>query len=225
MGEIRLQWWRDALELPRPERTGNPIADALRVAMFAHALPRALLRDVIDAHASDLHAEAVADDEALRHDLWQSEGTLFALAGRILARNSEPHLDAAAAAAGHAYGLARRLLRLPGTLSRGRVVVPHARLAAAGIAPEDLLRGEGGDRIGGLLAGLRAQARASLVAARQHLAQLSPDVRIGFLPLALVKPYLRVLDRQRGDPLRQETGIAPITRLAKIAFARGLGRI
>jgi phytoene synthase len=225
MGEIRLQWWRDALELPRAERTGNPITDALREAMFAHALPRALLREVIEARASDLHAEAIADDEALRHELWKSEGALFALAGRILARNSEPSLDAAAAASGHAYGLARRLLRLPSALSRGRVALQQTRLTAAGMAPDELLRGEGGDRIGGLLAELRAQARASLVAARQHVAQLSPHTRIGFLPLALVEPYLRALDRQRGDPLRQETGIAPITRMAKIAVGRWVGRI
>src|SRR4249920_224039 len=38
MGEIRLQWWRDALR-PRDsgERTGNPVADALREAMLRHA--------------------------------------------------------------------------------------------------------------------------------------------------------------------------------------------
>jgi phytoene synthase len=225
MGEIRLQWWRDALELPLPERTGNPIADALRAAVAEHALPRTLLGDVIEARASDLRAEPIADDEALRRELWNSEGTLFALAGRILARDPEPGLDAAAAASGQAYGLARLLLRLPGTLSRGRVAVPLTRLAAAGIAPEDLLRGEGADRIGGLLADLRADARASLVAARQHVAQLLRGTRAGFLPLALVESYLRALERQRGNPLRQEAGIAPITRLTKIAVGRWLGRI
>ena len=30
IGEIRLQWWRDALAAERSERTGNPLADQLR---------------------------------------------------------------------------------------------------------------------------------------------------------------------------------------------------
>ncbi len=105
------------------------------------------------------------------------------------------------------------------------MVLPQTRLAAAGIDPAELLRGEGADSIRPVLADLRAQARASLVAARQHVAQLSPGLQVGFLPLALVEPYLRVLDRQRGDPLRQEAGIAPITRMAKIALGHWLGRI
>jgi phytoene synthase len=218
MGEIRLQWWRDALALPHTERTGNPVADAVRAAMLAHALPRELLDGPIDARAGELPGGSVADDDALREYLWKSEGTLFALGGRILANDAEPGLNAAADAAGQVYGLARLLQRLPGTLARGRIPLPRTRLAAAGVAPDELLSGSGAEGLGGLLAGLRAEARTHLVAARQHVARLPKGVRLAFLPLALVEPYLRALDRQRGDPLRQETGIAPITRIAKIAL-------
>jgi phytoene synthase len=225
MGEIRLQWWRDALELPRAERTGNPVADAVRTAMVVHALPADLLRGPIEARAGDLRADAVADDAALRQYLWKTEGALFALAGRVLVADVGPGLDAAAAASGQAYGLARLLLRLPGTLARGRIPLPRTRLAAAKVAPDELLRGAGAESLVGLLAALRAEARASLVAARQHVAQLPKGVRPAFLPLALVESYLRALDRQRGNPLRQEAGIAPITRMAKIAIGHWLGRI
>jgi acyl CoA:acetate/3-ketoacid CoA transferase alpha subunit len=54
MGQIRLQWWRDALEAPQAgARTGNPIADAVRDAMQRCELPAALLRDVIEAREMD----------------------------------------------------------------------------------------------------------------------------------------------------------------------------
>lgn len=225
MGGIRLQWWRDALELPRAERTGNPVADAVRAAMFAHALPADLLCEPIEARAGDLRADAIADDESLRQYLWKTEGVLFALAGRVLAAVPGPSLDAAATASGQAYGLARLLLRLPGTLARGRVPLPQTRLAATGVAPDELLRGAGAERLEGLFAALRGEARASLVAARQHVAQLPKGMRPAFLPLALVEPYLAALERQRGYPLRQEAGIAPITRIAKIAIGHWLGRI
>jgi 15-cis-phytoene synthase len=225
MGEIRLQWWRDALDLPADQRTGNPVADALRTTMSAYALPSDLLHGPIEARTSDLHTDPMADDELLRTYLWNSEGVLFALAGRVLAKEPLPALDAAASAGGHAYGLARLLLHLPGSLSHGRVPLPHARLAGAGIGPETLLQGRDGERLASLLAELRAEARASLVASRQHVAQLPRELRVAFLPLALVESYLRALERQRGDSLRQEAGIAPITRITKIAAAHWLGRI
>jgi 15-cis-phytoene synthase len=225
MGEIRLQWWRDALERPHEQRTGNPVADALREAMVAHALPRARLDELIDARVSDIRADTIVDDEALHRYLWKTEGTLFALAARVIDPGTDPRVEAAARASGDAYGLARVLVQLPTHLSRQRIPLPLARLVAAGIAPDDLLRGDGSDKIEGLLADLRAEARVRLVAARQHVAQLSPNLRAAFLPLALVESYLRALERQRGNPLRQETGIAPVTRIARIAMGHWLGRI
>ncbi len=100
-----------------------------------------LLHELIDARASDIRADAIADDEALRDYLWKTEGALFALAARVLDARPEPRAEAAARASGDAYGLARVLLQLPAQLSRGRIPLPRARLAAAGITEEDLLRG------------------------------------------------------------------------------------
>src|ERR671937_1120993 len=39
VGEMRLQWWRDALSATSGEATGNPIAEALRETIERHALP------------------------------------------------------------------------------------------------------------------------------------------------------------------------------------------
>jgi phytoene synthase len=226
MGEIRLQWWRDALELPEGLRTGHPVADSLRAAVHRHALPRALLLDVIEARSLDLHGEANVDDEALRTYLWKSEGTLFALAAGVLADAAEPNVGAAAAASGHAYGLARLLLGLPNALSRGRLALPRTRLAAAGVTGEDLLLqgADGGVSVAPLLADLRAASGGSLVTARQHVANLPRRMRVAFLPLALVASYLRALERQTGDRLREEAQIAPLTRVLRIAGAHWLGR-
>ena len=226
IGEIRLQWWRDALQ-PADEaaRTGNPIADALRAAARSHALPRALLLDIIEARSLDVAGEAMADDAALHSQLWKSEGALFALAGRILAPDAEVAVDAAAAASGHAYGLTRLLLDLPRTLSRGRVPVPQSRLAAAGVTRPELLAAEDGRRVTNLLAGLRDEVRTSLVTSRQCVANLPREARTAFLPLALVQSYLRALERPGRDLLRAPVELTPLTRVVRIAMAHWLGRI
>src|SRR5262245_3432998 len=40
VGDMRLQWWCDALSAPRgDEATGNPVADALRETIAARGLP------------------------------------------------------------------------------------------------------------------------------------------------------------------------------------------
>jgi phytoene synthase len=226
IGEIRLQWWRDALQ-PADEaaRTGNPVADALRAAARYHALPRALLLDIIEARSLDVAGEAMADDAALHRQLWKSEGALFALAGRILAPDTEVAIDAAAAASGHAYGLTRLLLDLPRTLSRGRVPVPQSRLAAAGVTRAELLAAEDGRKVTDLLAGLRDEVRTSLVASRQCVANLPREARTAFLPLALVQSYLRALERPGRDLLRAPVELMPLTRVVRIAMAHWLGRI
>jgi phytoene synthase len=226
IGEIRLQWWRDALQ-PSQDlvRTGNPIADALRAAVERHALARGLLLDVIEARSFDLAGEAMADDAALHAYLWKSEGALFALAGRILAPGSGADIDTAAATSAHAYGVARLLLGLARALSRGRLPLPQTRLDAAGVSRQQLLAGEGGCNVAALLADLRDEARSSLVTSRQHVANLPRATRAAFLPLALVASYLRTLQRPGRDLLRGPAEIAPLTRVVRIALAHWLGRI
>jgi 15-cis-phytoene synthase len=226
MGEIRLQWWRDALAAPDTDaRTGNPIADAVRAAVHRCDLPAALLLDVIDAREVDLAAQAMADDDALRTYLWTSEGALFALAAGILRREPGGDVRVAAAACGHAYGLTRLLLGLPHALSRGRLPLPQSRLDAANVSSHALLAGDGGSNVAELFASLCAEARTGLATSRQHVANLPRHIRLAFLPLALVETYLRALERPGRDVLRTPAAIAPLTRVCRIAAAHWLGRI
>src|SRR5690554_2807603 len=51
-GEIRLQWWRDALT---NGIAGNPVADALMDAMNTYRLPLQAFIDYLDARIFDLY--------------------------------------------------------------------------------------------------------------------------------------------------------------------------
>jgi hypothetical protein len=76
-----------------------------------------------------------------------------------------------------------------------------------------------------LLAHCSAQIRRDLDVARQFTATLPRAWRVAFLPLALVEPYLRVLERSGGALLREETRVAPLTRVCRIAAAHLFGRL
>jgi phytoene synthase len=219
-GEIRLQWWREALALPPQYRTGSPIADALREVARAQALPQALLEDVIDAHAGDLLPAALADEAALQAYLWKREGVAFLLGARVLARAPDA-LEAAAATGGRAYGLARLLLKMARKKEQARPPRAHPTPQTEGDVPPPASPDP--QQWEALLGELSADARRHLAACRQHLADLPKLMRPAFLPLALVAPYLRALERKAGEPAAKDPVISPLTRVSRIAIAHWLG--
>src|SRR5262245_36026444 len=225
MGEVRLHWWRDALALPAGERTGHGVADAVRRAARACALPAALLDGMIEARALELQSAPFADDGALHEFLWRTEGAQFDLAARVVGLPPAAEVEAACRSSGQAYGAARLLLGLPRSLSLGRVPLSQTQMASAGVGARDLLAGSGGAEVARLLAACRARIGENLADARRLVQRLPPPARVAFLPLALVRPYVRALGRVGGDPLRQEARIAPLTRVLRIGAVHLFGRL
>lgn len=224
MGQIRLQWWRDAIAAPQGERTGNPVADGLRASIRACDLPVGVLVEAIDARELDLARHGLADEAALAAYLWRNEGAPFALAAGILARSPEVDPRPAAVAGGEAYGLARLLMGLPNALARGRVPLPQSRLDAFDVSSAELLSGSDGGKMAPLLARLCEEAREALARSRAEVANLPRATWPAFLPLALVGTYLRALEGGARTILRSPPQVTPLKRVAKIAMAHWLGR-
>jgi phytoene synthase len=223
LGEIRLQWWRDALDRAcAGETTGHPVADALGLAVRECDLSRQSLADLIDARSFDVSVKIMPDTAALDDYLGDTAGALLKLAaevGMAEGRAAEPRaLERAVRAAGIAYGLTGLMRALPVHVRRGRADIPADGLLRHGTSPAQLLAGEGGEGLTELLAELRERARGALKSATQHLGELPPGARPAFLPLALVEPYLSAL--QKVDPLRQVAEINPLYRLWRLATWR-----
>lgn len=223
MGEIRLQWWREALGGSEPARTGNPIADAVDAAARRHGWPRESLLGIVDAHAHDALADPFADDAEMRGTFALGEGALFTLAARTLGAGPDA-VASFAGNAGAAYGIARLLVALPQSLTRNHAPIPQSRLASAGVRIEALLAGEDTPAIRSLLAALARQAHTELAAALRGVAELPRGFRVAFLPLALVRPYLRATDVSGRHPLRDSADVTPLRRLLRIAGMHVFGR-
>ena len=236
MGEIRLEWWRTALGIGNArsdsggeshgEGGGHVVAEAMRTAMRSYNLSAVLIDDMIEARALELRPAPFQDRAALNDFLDKTEGILFALACRVIGLGPAPEVEAACAAAGRAYGLARLMLRLPRTLGLGRVPLAQTEIAAAGLSSHELLAGTDVGAAGqALLQVHTAQIRGSLAEARRLVHGLRRRKRVAFLPLALVRPYLRVLERQGCGALREEARIVPLTRVWAVAAAHIFGRL
>jgi phytoene synthase len=223
LGEIRLQWWRDALDRASSgETTGHPVADALGLAVRECGLSRQSLADLIDARAFDVSVRIMPDTAALDGYLAKTAGALFKLASEVClagGRGADPRaLEQAARAAGIAYGLTGLMRALPVHASRGRVDIPEDALLRHGTSPAKLLAGESSEGLTELLADLRETARGALRSARQQAPELPPVALPAFLPLALVDPYLSTLAEV--DPLHQVADINPLTRFWRLATWR-----
>lgn len=215
IGEIRLQWWRDALSAgSRGERSGHPVADAVSTAIQRHALPLALFDDHLDAVAHSFYADPPADDEQLSLALQMTEGTLFTLAAHILGAKEFDASRGIGRDAALAYGLAKLGLSLPYALAHGHVPLPPS-LAPEGNIPD--WRGS--------MEKLCDRSRLHLKHVRSAYAAEPEAVKTALLPVALVEPYLRVLTRGSHDFARDITDIAPLRRTWRLVTTHIRGRI
>lgn len=226
LGEIRLQWWRDALAaLEQGGATGNPVADALGEAMREHGLPKTLLLGAIDARSFDLSGSLMPDRQAMKAYLVKTSGSLFAGAARILADGVSPAAERLSSDAGYVWGLTGLLRALPLHLSRGRLYLPASDFEDKGADPGALLRGQMDDASRAALAGLRREAREAWSRLRNGIGALPSAERTAFLPLALVPAYLDSLDAMAGEPLEAIADINPLMRIAKLTWAAMRGRV
>lgn len=208
-GEIRLQWWRDALAgRAHGEVTSHPVAAALLDTIACCALPGEPLQELIDARARDLYDEPVAAFAALETHARQTAAPLFDLAARVLDRRAA--VGNVAAAAGIAYALAGLLQAFPHQAARGRICVPLEVLARHGVRPEEVTAGTAGARVRPALAEVADAARRHLAEARRRWSDISRAARPAFLPLALVEPLLARIERN-SNPF-QPVELAPWRR-------------
>jgi 15-cis-phytoene synthase len=202
LGEIRIQWWRDALLSLEPQsKTGHPVADAFANAMQRHNLSKSQIGDHLDAAVHALYADPPADDKQLQLELRMKEGVLFALAAQIIGGQGVDTSSALIDDAAQAYGLMRLALALPYALARGRNPFPPSLMPEQQSPDWNV-----------------ATSNAAL-AARRHLAQVRSAyaaqptaIKTALLPLALVEPYLRALTKPMHRSDRDIAGISPLTR-------------
>jgi len=193
-GEIRLQWWRDALSGRAPgEAAANPVAAALLDTIARCGLPAAPLDALIDARARDLYDDPILTLSELEAYGRATASTLFGMAARILDRGAAP--DDVADPAGVAYALAGLLKAFPRHAARGQIYLPTETLERHGVAGAEVAAGTAGPGLRAALAEIAGQARERLAQAAGRWQSVSPGARPAFLPLAWVAPLLARIER------------------------------
>jgi 15-cis-phytoene synthase len=200
LGEIRFQWWRDALE-GAADAKANLVAAALLDTIAHFDLPQAPLRELVSARAADLYGEPMQSVAALESYTKATCSNLFCTAALVLDREEAAASRDAALHAGIAYGITGLIRALPWHSARGQVFVPAEILQAHG-ACDDFVAGHASPEILAALADLHAITRAHLDIFYAKLPGLPDKSLPAFLPACLCEPYLRLMEKPGYDPFK-----------------------
>ncbi len=230
VAQIRLQWWRDAVDLATPgNKTGNPVADALSAAIADSHLPKDRLIGLVDARIPEIFGDAPTGISALKSSLEATDGTVFALAASILGEESgagqKEAAQKAAMHAGLAYGLTQTLRTVPVQLTRHKLLLPPSYFESRGVDMEALYQGKANASFGAALADLRGASNRALNQFQTLAHEIDPVVWPAFLPLTLVKPYLKAMAAPSFDPLQSVVALNPARRFWRIWRAARRQRI
>jgi phytoene synthase len=190
-GEVRLQWWRDAIGLPADEKeTGQPVADALKVAITRHGLPLSAFDNYLEARIFDLYDDPMPSRTDLEGYCGETASALIQLAAMVLDAGAAKHVAELAGRAGCAQAITGLLLLLPLHRARGQCYIPADVLAAVGSSSQEFLSGDGGDGALRAIDATIALAHEHLAAFERQAAALPVSLRPAFLPLALTRALL-----------------------------------
>ncbi len=224
VAQIRLQWWRDAIDLAAPgNKTGNPVADALSAAILEYDLPKQRLIELADARVPEIFGDAPADIAGLRASLHATYGAVFELSASILGDGGDL-TGKAAEHAGLAYGLTQTLRTVALQAARRKLLLPPSYFEGRGVNLTAVYQGKSNAAFGAALADLRGAAARALQQFRALSPQLDPAIWPAFLPLSVVKPYLKAMAVPSFTPLHTMATVNPARRFWKVwrAARRGV---
>ena len=210
-GEIRLQWWREALSGERAgEAAAHPVAAALRETLARYGFVATPLLELVDAHSFDLYAEPMPTLADLELYAIRTQSPLFAMAAGFLGPGSAPPetftLDASVA-----YTIGKILSGLPRHAARQQLYVPLDVLERHQVRPVDIFAERTGVPLLAALTEMRVIAGRHLAAAQEKFKSVPAEILPAFLPLALVGAQLRRMERLGYRPFASQQ-ISPLRR-------------
>jgi phytoene synthase len=198
IGQMRLQWWRDAIAEFNGGRSvrAHPVAQALAQAMQARPIQPAHLERLLVAREFDLADTPPADLAALEDYACGTSSTLLLAALDVLGVGDDVSAEAARQV-GIAWALVGLLRAVPFHARQRRLYLPLDLLAQAGIDAEAVFEGQAGKALAEIAAQITARTREHLGHARDR----RRDVAHAALPImlfaVLAERHCRRLERQR----------------------------
>ncbi len=191
-GEIRLQWWADAL---KGEGHGsvrdNPLAAALLDAMARYQLPAGPLLRLVSARRFDLYHDPMPDVQSFEGYAGETVSVLYQLAAMVLNGGSEVETGDAAGHLGVAHALVGHLRAFGYNASTGRIFLPMNIFAANGVREGEILAGQDSEGLRAALAQVGDLAEEHLGKARAAIGAQPKPLQPAFAQIAILPRQLK----------------------------------
>jgi phytoene synthase len=196
LGEIRLQWWEDAVNgIYGGATPEHPVLQVLARAIAVGDLPLHAFRNMIEARKTDLYDDPMPSMSDLEGYLGETAAALIQLAALVLAGEEALRTPTVSGYAGVAMGVVGLMRSLPQARARGQCYIPRDLLARRGLTAADVLAGRDNTAMAVVLAEFRHVAENRLAEARAAQAELPLAALPAFLPASLTDTYLGKLRR------------------------------
>jgi len=213
-GEIRLQWWRDAIGAAADPAAaaGHPVAAALLDTIRTHNLPLNAFSNMIEARIFDLYDDPMPSRTDLEGYCGETASALIQLSALVLDPEAAVRTAALAGHAGCAQAIAGLLLLLPLHRRRGQCYIPLDLLQAVGTTRDGLVSGDDREGAARAVMAMAALGREHFDAFRREARALPTTLRPAYLPLALTGAYLDRIQAGAVDPLEESASLTALRR-------------
>ncbi|MBL8669056.1 MAG: squalene/phytoene synthase family protein [Alphaproteobacteria bacterium] len=225
LGQIRLQWWRDAID---SVFAGHPrkheVVEGVDLAVRSAGLPRALFEGMIDARENELEGPPPDLQSLVRH-ADATGGALAALWLHVLwpDRGGPPETAIAVARdAGAAFALVGTLRAAAALAAEGRQVIPTALLPETARAQAQA--GRDCAEIAAAAQQILDVARARLAVTRNAAGDLPGSARSAVLQAVLARRYAAEIARDEHRLFGRRRGAPSPWRPIWLAWAAARGR-
>jgi 15-cis-phytoene synthase len=210
-GEIRLQWWREVLSGEREgEGAANPVSAAVMTIIKQYAIDPQRPSAIIDARTFDLYDGPLQTLDDLDNYAVMTQSALIDIAADMLGADRSDSMMLIRSA-GIAYTVTGILSGMSRNAARGQFYIPQEVLDRHGVSREAIMAHEVSEPLKAALAELRRHARRQLAAAQADMADAPPAMLPALLPLALVGPVLRPMERRGYEPF----DVPPLSQLTR----------
>jgi len=193
LGEIRLQWWRDAIgEIYDGSVREHAVAAELADAIDTFDLPKQSFDRMIDGRVFDMDEEAPEDIKAFENYISATAGELAVLGYRVCGIAGE---DEQARRLGTVWGGAGLLRAVPFHLSQRRVYLPKDLLRRAGTTASMLADNREAIDLSPAVADISSRLRDML----SGIGKIPKPSRSAAAYVTLAAAYLKRLERDAYD--------------------------
>ena len=216
LGQIRLQWWRDAIgEIYAGTPRNHPVVTALTSVIEQYEPTRVRFEAMIDGREIDLEEEPPSTLKDLTNYAWATSGELSCLALEILGSRDKEPLKVGYDA-GVAWALTGLMKAVPFNANQGRSFLP-------GVAGQMILQSPKAETVRLVVEQVATAALSADACFRENVHTLPTTARAAILHNVLVLPELQLLKKAAFDPFSSKQ-LSPAGRRLRMVWSSVTGR-